>query len=238
MEFFDEKSDQGAGRTNEGAAIICSSDFFELPRDILEKQVRFEMQDLGISETNQERLQKHLAEIEAHNIGTYFHSLRVGILACEISKNIGLEARPLFIAGLLHDYGKIEVSNNTLDKTSRFTEEDYDEVKKHVEDGYELLSDEFSYSAEILVRHHSFGEDPYPRIIPKSRIFKDETIEKIEELARFLSLIDYYDAISSRKNEKFKDKPTTNSEKRDRIIRDHPNQEDFINKLYDLGLFV
>lgn len=46
----------------------------------------------------------------------------------------------LRITGLLHDLGKITVSGSILNKQGRLTEEEYGIIKRHPDDGAQILS--------------------------------------------------------------------------------------------------
>ena len=49
------------------------------------------------------------------------------------------EVEDLRAAALLHDIGKLKVSRDLLHKAARLTEEEYAEVKRHVEHGMSIM---------------------------------------------------------------------------------------------------
>lgn len=75
-----------------------------------------------------------IAAIEAKDQYTRGHSQRVSGLAVLIARKMGLSrqhAEELRIAGILHDIGKIGISDSILQKKGPLTREEYEEIKKH-----------------------------------------------------------------------------------------------------------
>lgn len=122
------------------------------------------------------------------------HSVRVAELCELMGKNIGLPKRKiqeLKNAGLLHDIGKIAIEENILNKPGRLTEDEYNEIKRHPEIGYRILStvNEMSEIAKYVLSHHEmWNGEGYPKGI------KDIDIP-FE--SRIISIVDAYDAMTS-----------------------------------------
>lgn len=71
------------------------------------------------------------------------HQRRVANLACKIAEELDIHSnrrRGIYIAGLLHDIGKIYVPNEILTRTDRINEYEFSIIKKHSEVGYNILS--------------------------------------------------------------------------------------------------
>ncbi len=87
------------------------------------------------------------------------HSENVSVLSGAIGLEMGL-AQPdiddLKAAGIIHDIGKIAVSNKILEKDGPLDEEEWKEIRKHPETGYSILStvNEYSPFAKIVLYHH------------------------------------------------------------------------------------
>src|SRR5262249_17387940 len=72
---------------------------------------------------------------------TYGHSERVARVAVELGRELGVaeeELSDFYLAGLLHDVGKIGVKDTVLAKTEALTEQEFDELKRHVSVGYTI----------------------------------------------------------------------------------------------------
>ncbi|MFD0051870.1 HD-GYP domain-containing protein [Actinomycetes bacterium NPDC127524] len=84
-----------------------------------------------------------LAEsIDARDKYTSFHSRNVAYYSYEIGKAMKLHQKAcsnLYIGSLLHDIGKIGISESILHKTSRLTAEEFEQIKQHPPKGYDML---------------------------------------------------------------------------------------------------
>jgi len=96
--------------------------------------------------------------IDAKDAYTRGHSERVGVYASKIAREMSFPKdviERVYIAGLLHDVGKIGVRDAVITKPDRLTAEEYDEIKQHPEIGYRILEPvEFLRDVAPCVRHH------------------------------------------------------------------------------------
>ena len=94
-------------------------------------------------------------------------------------------------AGLLHDIGKIIISETILKKEGKLTTEEYDLMKTHSEIGFRILnstSDMRGISNIVLNHHERWDGKGYPRGIKSDDIpFK----------SRIISIADAFDAMTS-----------------------------------------
>ena len=82
------------------------------------------------------------ASIDAKDPYTCGHSRRVALVSRKLAELCGLDedrAERVYLAGLLHDIGKIGVPEAVLCKTGRLTDEEFDEIKRHPEVGAKIL---------------------------------------------------------------------------------------------------
>ncbi|MEI6131207.1 MAG: HD domain-containing phosphohydrolase [Bacillota bacterium] len=94
-------------------------------------------------------------------------------------------------AGLMHDIGKIGVDETLLNKPSTLTGKEWDEIKRHPEIGFRILSsvNEFSEIADFVLAHHErWNGGGYPKGLIGN---------KIPLQSRMISIVDSYDAMTS-----------------------------------------
>jgi putative nucleotidyltransferase with HDIG domain len=100
-----------------------------------------------------------LAEaVDAKDSYTRGHSERVGVYASKIAREMSFKKaliERIYIAGLLHDVGKIGVRDSVILKPDKLTPEEYEEIKQHPEIGAKIL-EPVDFLADIApcVRHH------------------------------------------------------------------------------------
>ena len=97
--------------------------------------------------------------VDAKSPWTHRHSEGVAEIAVGIGAELGLPnimLRDLRRAGLLHDLGKLGVSNMILDKPGRPTDAEYAAIKKHPEYSERILRrvNDFSRLADVACAHH------------------------------------------------------------------------------------
>ncbi len=97
------------------------------------------------------------------------HSENVSVLSEAIGREMGLaqpEIDELKTAGIIHDIGKIAVSSRILEKDGPLDKEEWEEIRKHPETGYNILStvSEYSPLAKIILTHHEHWDGKgYPK---------------------------------------------------------------------------
>lgn len=83
-----------------------------------------------------------LTAIKGHDDYTLNHSLNVCILSISLGSALGLSAdelRSLGLAALLYDIGKVRIPEDILSKAGPLTAEEWQLVKRHAEEGADLL---------------------------------------------------------------------------------------------------
>ena len=132
--------------------------------------------------------------IDAKDAYTRGHSDRVARLAVLLAGELGLDQatrRTIYLAGLLHDIGKIGVSDAVLHKPGELTPSEYEHIKTHVEIGYKILVGLKRLDdvlPVVLYHHESWDGRGYP-----ARLMGSE----IPLTARIVAVADAYDAMSS-----------------------------------------
>jgi HD-GYP domain-containing protein (c-di-GMP phosphodiesterase class II) len=208
----------------------------------LDQKLEKSFENLKISEDQRGSLRLYLGLLYKKDIPTWEHSVRVGLKGVEVADYTHIvDPKAMFYSGLLHDIGKCLTDDNSLKKTEDFDRRDMAELKKHPLDGYRLLKGIHDFAAEILVRHHAFAKDGgYPKRIPAPAIdFCKGTEANIMYYARILSLIDFYDAMMNRENDKFGKMPRvpTREEGKEIILKVNSDQNYLLNQLYNAEIF-
>lgn len=132
--------------------------------------------------------------IDAKDPYTCGHSDRVANIAKAIAQRVGVdsfECERIYMAGLLHDVGKIGVPDAILSKPGKLTDEEYDIVKKHPEIGYTILKNlgQLQYVLPGVLHHHeAMDGSGYPAGLKG---------EMIPLVGRILAVADAYDAMTS-----------------------------------------
>ena len=137
--------------------------------------------------------------IDARDQYTAFHSNNVADYARNIAKELGLpqkEVDSIYLAGLIHDIGKIATPDHILQKESRLTNEEYDIMKKHSEDGYNIIKDmklfgELGISAIVRHHHERIDGKGYPMGLKGTEIPLG---------ARILGIADAFDAMTTNRS--------------------------------------
>ena len=122
------------------------------------------------------------------------HCERVSALCEAIGTAMGFpfgEVVELKTAGLLHDIGKIGIEENLLNKAGSLSSAEWEEIERHPEIGYHILSsvNEFAAIAEFVLCHHERPDGKgYPRNLQES---------EIPIQSKIISIADSYDAMTS-----------------------------------------
>lgn len=122
------------------------------------------------------------------------HSQRVSQYSYDLAKALNLsdkEADEMKMAGLLHDIGKVAISDQVINKKGKLTDLEYEEMKRHSEKGFSILSS--MKDMEVIagyIRHHherwdGFG---YPHGLKG---------EDIPVHSRIITIADSFDAMIS-----------------------------------------
>jgi putative two-component system response regulator len=188
------------------ADMVKSIDFVRKKRDLeLQKKEMLQMLEKNLQEKTEELKNVYLPVLESlaqamekKDIGTYGHSVRVRHYSDVIAAGleIGAEEREnLRVAAMLHDIGKIGMSDFILGKPAPLSPPELSDVRKHPQKGVEILSPlkKVFSSLEIIlpaILHHHEGYDGsgYPAGLSG---------RDIPPLSRIIAVADTYDAIMS-----------------------------------------
>jgi HD-GYP domain-containing protein (c-di-GMP phosphodiesterase class II) len=155
-------------------------------------QIRKTMDDLSTAYDN--TLTALVKALDAREKEVGSHSERVMNFAAFLGGKLGMggrELQELSRGALLHDIGKIGISDNILLKPGKLDDGEWIEMRKHPHVGYAILSeiDFLKTPAEIILTHHErFDGSGYPKQLKG---------EQIPIGSRIFAVVDTLDAMTS-----------------------------------------
>lgn len=165
--------------------------FLELTRKAAENKRLYQ----SMRRIYHDTIQAFSAAIDAKDEYTKDHSYRVACYAVAIARELGWKKKDvegIYVAGLLHDIGKIIIDTRLIKKGERLTSVEIDQIKKHPQISYSILSKiKFPWkNIEHFVRHHH--ERPDGKGYPDSLMAAD-----LSEGEKILALADAFDAMTT-----------------------------------------
>ncbi len=136
-----------------------------------------------------------LSEVYTYDHYIFTHSLNVTMYSLAIGMKLNLPEKDLEVLGLgaiLHDVGKMKIPEPILLKPDKLTKEEYEEVKKHAEVGFQILRKIPNVSlivAHCAYQHHErLNGTGYPRGIKG---------KEIHYFGKIIAVADVFDAVTS-----------------------------------------
>jgi len=132
--------------------------------------------------------------IDAKDPYTSGHSQRVALLARHIAQALELseqETTEVYLAGLLHDIGKIGVEDAILAKPGTLTVEEYEKIKQHPVTGARIISGIKQLRRivpGVLYHHERYDGSGYPEGLRE---------DQIPQMGTIIALADCLDAMTS-----------------------------------------
>ena len=129
---------------------------------------------------------------------TFEHSINVAMLSTMIGMDLELSDKELYnliVGAVLHDIGKIQISNSILDKPSKLTDAEFRSIQNHPKYGVQLSNGLESVNDDvrriILQHHEKLNGTGYPDGLSEC---------KIDSLARIVTVSDIFDAVASNRS--------------------------------------
>jgi putative nucleotidyltransferase with HDIG domain len=164
----------------------------------------------GLRDSYFRTVQALVAAVEAKDPYTRWHSTNVAKYAVAIARELGLsptQLEDIHIAAILHDVGKIGISERIISKPDRLSREEFDIMKDHPAHGMRIL-EPIGFAQPIIsaiYQHHErYDGKGYPQGISG---------ENIALSARILSVADTIDAMVS-------ERPYRGTISRDAVLRE------------------
>ena len=165
--------------------------FMELTKKAAENKKLYE----SMRRIYHDTIQAFSAAIDAKDGYTKNHSYRVACYAVAIARELGWkkkEVEGIYVAGLLHDIGKIIIDTRVIKKGEGLTTPEINEIRRHPQISYDILSKiNFPWrNIEQFVLHHHERMDGkgYPDALRSVELSDGEKI---------LALVDAFDAMTT-----------------------------------------
>jgi putative nucleotidyltransferase with HDIG domain len=136
-----------------------------------------------------------LCQIKGYDEYTYTHSVNVSVLTTSMAYSLNYGKDRLLeicIGGVLHDIGKMRVPESILNKPGKYTEWEFNVMKKHPEYGIDIVKDKKNisdFSKTLIIQHHErINGKGYPRSLRAGQI---------AEVGLIGAVADVYDALTS-----------------------------------------
>lgn len=136
-----------------------------------------------------------LAMIKDYDNYTFNHSVNVGVIAMALSAHLKLDRQKIEeagIAGFLHDIGKTMVSKSIINKPGKLSTVEFNEIKKHPEDGVKIIEKMSGMSkniSEAVLGHHlRYNRKGYPEWAQEM---------ELSNLSQIIAIADCFDACTT-----------------------------------------
>ncbi len=137
-----------------------------------------------------------LSRLSSHDPYTLQHSVGTASNCIVLAKKMGVDSEEGLVdagfAGLLHDIGKVKVRTEVINKPGPLDDEEWVEMKKHSEEGYQLIAEQKFISERvkraILEHHEDKTGKGYPRGLSEN---------EVDLYSKIVALCDTFNALTT-----------------------------------------
>ena len=165
-----------------------TSEMVQTSRDLAERAVELICRD--------DVVVTELLHVLHHDYHTFTHSANVAFYCTLLARASGTtddeELRQIATGGLLHDVGKLEISERILTKRGKLDEHEWEVIKRHPTTGFRLLAErnELTYDQLMIVYQHHERLDGSGYPVGRSGA-------NIHPWAQICAVVDVYEALTS-----------------------------------------
>jgi putative nucleotidyltransferase with HDIG domain len=137
-----------------------------------------------------------LVFVESKDDYTAEHHRNVARLSVRIAEKMGLpdeKIKLIYRTGLIHDIGKLGITPDVLNKTTKLDESEFQQIRSHPTVGYEIIKGihNFEVMAKIILQHHErLNGSGYPEGLRGSEIMVE---------ARIIAVADVFEAMTAKR---------------------------------------
>jgi len=140
-----------------------------------------------------------MIEVSSYDYYTYTHCVHVMTYSLALAGHLGVsslkELESIGSAALLHDVGKIYIDRSLITKNGTLSADEFEEVKKHPELGYQALAQtQVMGDSELLavrMHHEKLNGKGYPFGLTQNHL---------NQTVRIITCMDIYDALATRRS--------------------------------------
>lgn len=144
-----------------------------------------------------ESISVDMLDLRSFDDYTYHHSVNVAVYAVAVAARMELpeeQLQEIAVAALCHDLGKSLIDPAIINKKTRLTDAEFEEIKRHPKYSYDLLFNNPSISPTVrqavICHHENENGSGYPF---------GKMGEEIPLYAKIIHAVDVYDALTSRR---------------------------------------
>ena len=183
--------------TKNNAALVVKK---EVTRFLKTKKINYEEVHDMVSQIIFEVLSSktgliNLKDIRIKDEQLFYHSVNVCTMAAILAGKMGFThdvVHKIAVGSLLHDMGKIIIPNEIINKKSKLTDEEFEEIKKHPIYGYNAIKDDLAASPitkmVVYMHHERLDGSGYPNHLKG---------DKIHYSAQICGICDIFDAMTN-----------------------------------------
>jgi len=182
-------------RVSKGDIVVENNDISFEKAYIQAENIMYHKKLNNRSSRKSKILESILETLDAKTEETRDHSERMSELAIKTIRGLGFsrsgELEDIALLARVHDIGVITIRDEILHKPGKLTEIEFEMVKKHCEAGYKIvrnLTDSDIVCNGVLFHHERWDGKGYPQGLKG---------QEIPILARIISVVDSYDAITN-----------------------------------------